>query len=228
NPSAGPPDESGDEITGVSPPPQGQALKFVVTTENSELFSVLPAIDGSGQLTYTPKPNARGQATVTVTLMDDGGTADGGKDMTSPYTLLINIDKPHLWWNLINHLDVNDDTHIAPNDAVAIINYVNAFGSLNFGKVPDVGTAIGGGMADSGQPFGFVDANGDTFVAPNDALAVINAINAGQGGEGESTPVSSQQSAVRTQGGTSADELMALLAVDIAGQPIPRRREGVK
>ena len=39
--------------------------------------------------------------------------------------------------------------------------------------------------AQIGKPFGFLDVTGDDFVAADDALAVINAINAGQGGEGE-------------------------------------------
>ncbi len=217
---AGPADES------------AQVLKFIVTTDDDQLFSVSPAIDADGQLTFTPKPNARGQAIVTVALMDDAGTADGGKDMSPPYTLLINIDKPHLWLNLLNQLDVNGDTHVAPNDAVAVINYVNAFGMLNSGKVPAVGTPIGSGTADSGQPFGFVDANGDNFVAPNDALAVINGINAGQGGEGEAD--GSRGSGVGSRGSevggreSDFDQIFALLAGDMAGQPLPRRRDSVK
>jgi hypothetical protein len=82
----------------------------------------------------------------------------------------------------LNHdLDVNDDQHVAPSDALAVINYINAFGSLNAGKVPALGTTIAGKTVDSGQPFGFLDVNGDNFVAPGDALAIINAINAGQG-----------------------------------------------
>jgi hypothetical protein len=228
NISAGPADESGQlGISGGPSPPLGQNLKFIVTTEDGDLFSVPPAIDPDGQLTFTPKPNARGQAIVSVALMDDGGTADGGKDMSPPQTFIIDIDKPHLWSNVLNPLDVNGDMHVAPNDAVAVINYVNAFGALDSGKVPGAGTAIGGGTADSGQPFGFVDANGDNFVAPNDALAVINGINAGQGGEGERATAREQETGNRRQG-TDADELLALLAVDVLGQGLPRRRDGVK
>jgi hypothetical protein len=228
-------DESGEQIVpgwaaNVSTGPMdesAQAPKFIVTTEDGDRFSVPPTIDADGQLTFTPKPNARGQATVSVALMDDGGTADGGKDMSPPQTFIIDIDKPHLWSNVLNPLDVNGDMHVAPNDAVAVINYVNAFGALDSGKVPGAGTAIGGGTADSGQPFGFVDANGDNFVAPNDALAVINGINAGQGGEGEGAAAREQETGNRRQG-TDADELLALLAVDLLGQGLPRRRDSVK
>jgi hypothetical protein len=70
--SAGPADES------------GQRLTFLVESGNPGLFAVQPAIDAAtGQLTYTPAPDANGVAEVMVRLMDDGGTANGGVD-TSP------------------------------------------------------------------------------------------------------------------------------------------------
>ena len=69
--------------TGISRGPadeNGQALTFLVTTNNDSLFSVLPSVDTTtGTLTYTPAANANGSATVTV-VKDDGGTADGGVD----------------------------------------------------------------------------------------------------------------------------------------------------
>ena len=36
--------------------------------------------NATGSLTYTPAPGAQGTATITVTVKDDGGTADGGHD----------------------------------------------------------------------------------------------------------------------------------------------------
>ncbi|MFO0796528.1 MAG: tandem-95 repeat protein [Gemmataceae bacterium] len=78
--------------TGVSAGPAdeaGQSLTFLVTTNNDVLFAVLPALSATGQLTYTPAPNANGSATVTVRLRDGGGTADGGVDKTAPQTFTI-------------------------------------------------------------------------------------------------------------------------------------------
>ncbi len=70
--SAGPADEA------------GQSLAFAVTNDNNGLFAVQPSVDpASGDLTYTPADDANGTATVTVTLSDDGGTADGGVDAFS-------------------------------------------------------------------------------------------------------------------------------------------------
>jgi hypothetical protein len=67
-----------------APDEAGQALSFIVTTNNDALFSVLPAVSPAGTLTFTTAPNANGVATVTVVLKDDGGTANGGADTSSP------------------------------------------------------------------------------------------------------------------------------------------------
>jgi len=77
--SAGPPNES------------GQTLTFLVSNDQPALFSVQPAISPSGALSFTPAPNANGLAHVTVVLMDDGGTANGGVDRSAPRLLTIQI-----------------------------------------------------------------------------------------------------------------------------------------
>jgi hypothetical protein len=84
-----------------------------------------PALDATGELTFTPKPNMAGTAHVTVTLKDDAGTANGGVDTSAPQTFSITITKPHPWHNAAKALDVTGtggqpDGHIAPNDALAI------------------------------------------------------------------------------------------------------------
>src|SRR5205807_1262290 len=77
--SAGPPDES------------AQTYSFQVTTNNDALFSALPAITPSGDLTYTGAPDAFGLVTVTVKLKDTGGTANGGADTSIAQTFAINL-----------------------------------------------------------------------------------------------------------------------------------------
>ncbi len=69
----------------------GQALSFLVSNNNSSLFSVQPTIDASGRLTYTPAANASGTATVSVRLRDSGGTANGGVDTSAIQTFLITV-----------------------------------------------------------------------------------------------------------------------------------------
>ncbi|TWT31101.1 PKD domain protein [Posidoniimonas corsicana] len=71
-------------LTGFDPIEAGQnLLTTTVTNNNNSLFSMQPAIDASGKLTYTPALDAVGTATVTVTVQDDGGTANGGVDSAS-------------------------------------------------------------------------------------------------------------------------------------------------
>ena len=77
--SAGPPNESGQTVT------------FHVSNNNSSLFSAPPAISSSGTLTYTPATNANGSATVMVYLQDNGGTANGGVDVSATNTFIITV-----------------------------------------------------------------------------------------------------------------------------------------
>ena len=78
--SAGPADES------------GQTLTFNVSNDNNALFASQPAIDSSGNLTFTPATNAFGSATVTVTLSDNGGIANGGVDTSAAQTFTITVN----------------------------------------------------------------------------------------------------------------------------------------
>ena len=79
--SAGPADES------------GQVLTFNVTgNTNPGLFAAGPAIDGTtGDLSYTTVADAFGTADITIELMDDGGTADGGVDTSDGQTFNITV-----------------------------------------------------------------------------------------------------------------------------------------
>ena len=67
----------------------GQTVAFIVTTANPGLFRVLPAVDSSGTLTFTPLAGFGGSATLTVTLHDNGGTANGGSNTSAPQTFTI-------------------------------------------------------------------------------------------------------------------------------------------
>ncbi|HEX7449260.1 MAG TPA: SdrD B-like domain-containing protein, partial [Pirellulales bacterium] len=66
----------------------GQTLHFVLTPNDpsaSSLFLVQPSIDSSGNLLYSPAPFANGTANFTVTLVDNGGTANGGQNTSAPH-----------------------------------------------------------------------------------------------------------------------------------------------
>ena len=94
--SAGPPNEA------------GQTLAFAANvTAGAALFAVAPAISPAGQLTFTPAANANGNATVSVTLQDNGGTANGGVDTSAAQTLTITVTAV-------------DDAPVAVNDSATV------------------------------------------------------------------------------------------------------------
>lgn len=83
--------------TDISPGPAneaGQSVTFQVSNDNPALFSVQPGIGADGTLSFTPAAGASGLATVTVIARDDGGTADGGIDSSTPQTFVISLNTP--------------------------------------------------------------------------------------------------------------------------------------
>ncbi|MBI4628441.1 MAG: tandem-95 repeat protein [Candidatus Rokubacteria bacterium] len=79
----------------ISPGPENesdQTLSFIVTNDNNALFSAQPAVSPDGTLTFTSAFNKHGMATVTVKLMDNGGTANGGVDTSAPQAFTITVE----------------------------------------------------------------------------------------------------------------------------------------
>jgi hypothetical protein len=127
-------------------------------------------IPPDGYIVTTPY---QGYASISVVNGQSVGAVDFG----------IAPERAHPFHNLENAYNVNNDpgNNISPVDALMVINYINsrlgAEGEIAPGEYPAV--------------IGFVDVTNDGFCAPNDALAVINEINArrssaqGGGGEGD-------------------------------------------
>lgn len=73
-------------LTGISAGPEtAQTTALSVSSNNTSLFNAL-TVNGSGAtgtLSYSVKSGASGTATVTVTVKDNGGTANGGVDTYS-------------------------------------------------------------------------------------------------------------------------------------------------
>ncbi|MBA9076121.1 gliding motility-associated C-terminal domain-containing protein [Rufibacter quisquiliarum] len=71
-------------LSNATPGPETtQTLTYSVASTNSALFeelSITPGANGAAQLSYRLKAGALGEADVTVTLKDNGGTAHGGTD----------------------------------------------------------------------------------------------------------------------------------------------------
>ncbi len=127
---------------GISPGPareSGQSVSFVVSTDDPGLFDSQPALSPDGTLTYSPASNANGAASVTVTAHDDGGTANGGSDESTPHTFTISVTS------------VNDaPSFVAGGNQTAV-------SLLGAKSVPGWATAISPGPPDeSGQTVSFV------------------------------------------------------------------------
>jgi len=142
----------------------GQTFTYSVSNDNASLFTAGPSIDSSGTLTYALAANAFGTATVTVSVADSGGTANGG-DNTSPlqtFQLLVN--------------PVNDDP--TANDDGGASFTTNEDTSFNTGNVltndtdPDTGDTLSVQSIDTTGTLGTVTDNGNgTFTYdPNGAF----------------------------------------------------------
>ncbi|MDM8566484.1 Calx-beta domain-containing protein [Candidatus Halobeggiatoa sp. HSG11] len=69
-----------------------QTLSFNVSPTGDSIFTTAPAIDANGNLTYTPNGTS-GTATVSVTIKDDDGTANGGVDTSAAQTFTITVEE---------------------------------------------------------------------------------------------------------------------------------------
>ncbi len=96
----------------------------------------------------------------------------------------VNLVQGSDYWNPRNPEDVNADGYVAPNDALAVINSLNAMGSVSLASTSKVSAAAAGEAASAQTNTLLYDVNNDGFLSPIDALAVINKLNA----EGEATP----------------------------------------
>jgi len=200
----------------AGPPSEAaQLLTFIVTTNNSSLFAVPPAIDSTGRLSYQPAPNASGTAELTVKLRDGGGQLDGGNDTSPPQTFTITIAKPRPGHNVSQPVDTDGDGFVAPIDAVLVINYLNGFRAASLQVLASSSVA-------------YLDVDGDNVISPTDAVMVINVLNArpvAAAAEGEGTV--SEIGAADSAGASAAPDdltmVLELLALDVA-QSRPRKR----
>lgn len=151
--SAGPPNES------------AQMLTFVVTNSNTALFSAPPAIAPNGTLTYKPASNAFGNATVTVTLKDNGASGNGHVNTSAEQTFRITVnpanDPP---------VAVPDSANIVQGASVTIAvltNDIDVDGgplSVTAHTLPSAGTLVlAGNVFTYTAPVGFVGPTSFTY-----------------------------------------------------------------
>ena len=114
-----------------------------------------PAISPTGVLTYTPAAEQFGVATVTYTVADNGGTANGGVDSVGPQSFTITLTA------------VNDPPTLdAIPDPAAILE----------DAAPQTVTLAGistGSVGESAQPLQVTAVSGNTGVIPNPTLTWV-------------------------------------------------------
>lgn len=133
-----------------------QTLSFNVSNNNNALFSSQPSIDASGNLTYTAAANASGTATVTVSIHDTGGTANGGVDTSTSQTFTITVN--------------------AVNDAPTLTGTAQTLAYTENAAATPIDTAVVVADADSPASFnsGYLQAQITTNGAAEDQLTIIN------------------------------------------------------
>jgi len=97
--TAGPANESSQAV-----------LAYTVSgVTNAGLFSAGPSVGTDGTLTYTPAAGISGSSDFTVQVQDDGGTANGGVDLSSTQTFTITVS------------DVNDQPSFTASSPAAVL-----------------------------------------------------------------------------------------------------------
>lgn len=150
---------------------------------------------------YPLIPVAAGERMVATATDANGNTSE----FSLENELVVAVENP--WHNLVRPLDVNADRTVAPGDALAVINYLNAFGA---GAVPVAGP--------SGPDY--YDTGNDGQVSPADVLNIINAINAGLA-QGESSMASTSDTSVSQE--ATDEALLSFLLSEVAPPVKPRR-----
>ena len=98
----------------------------------------------TGTLAFTPEPNAFGTANITVTVTDDGGTANGGVNTFSQtFTVtVISVNLPPTLAPIINPATQTNNFTVAENTPASQITPVMLMGIGNGGGVPQNLTVI--------------------------------------------------------------------------------------
>jgi hypothetical protein len=167
---------------------------------------------GPNTLSFTVPPTASvGTSYARFRFSSTGGLGPNGSAVDGEVEdYQITIGGPP-WQNTASPNDVNNDAHVSPIDVLLIVNFLNTYPSVSALPNPPPFVPSGGAPIYPDNPGTgsdrFLDVSGDGFIAPNDALQIINLLNAGGGGEGEGADVPA------ATGGSTAEFVFAV------GQP---------
>jgi len=88
---------------------ENETLSFNVQADMEAMFAVQPAIDASGNLSFTPAGNANGIATITISLTDEGGMTS--ESVTFKITITSLNDVP-VAYDMATGLDTDEDQQL--------------------------------------------------------------------------------------------------------------------
>jgi LPXTG-site transpeptidase (sortase) family protein len=124
----------------TSPGPADEAAQtvqsyIVSNISNPGLFSQVPAVSISGTLTYQPTPDQYGSSTFNVQVQDDGGTANGGVDISAAQTFTITVNP------------INDQPDFSASDPPAVIEdaglqTIASWATFDPGSVNEAGQSV--------------------------------------------------------------------------------------
>ena len=149
------------QLSGISPGLGDPTSQVVTITATSNNPSVIPNPtvnytnpNSSGTLSFTPAPFATGTATISVTLMDNGGTLSGGHDTTIvSFTVTVGLVNQAPTISPINNVTVTENTTTVPLPEPAIPL-----------------TGITDGLDDSGQSLTVTASSSNPALIPNPAV----------------------------------------------------------
>ncbi|MFM7931332.1 MAG: Ig-like domain-containing protein, partial [Pirellula sp.] len=105
---AGPPAAT-DENTG----PNAQTVSFEVTTSNDAMFSVRPAVDAAGRLSFTLAKDANGSVSIVVVAVDSGPSSpppNNNRSQPSTFTLSVTPVNDPPGFNVTRNITVDEDS----------------------------------------------------------------------------------------------------------------------
>ena len=147
---------------------RGQTLTYAATQADGTPLPAWLVFDAATR-SFSGRPLVRdaGQFRVRVTATDSGSP---GLSAWDEFSLTV-TPQPFPYHNVDLPQDVDGDGGVEPQDALIVINWINAHGS---GPVPDSWSEV------TAEPFYFFDVYADNFILPIDVLAVINYLNGGK------------------------------------------------
>ncbi|MDJ0655749.1 MAG: Ig-like domain-containing protein [Xanthomonadales bacterium] len=191
-----------------SPGPTDESAQFALgytvdAVSRPELFLQFPAVDISGNLTFTVAPDANGSSTFDVRVADSGGTANGGDNLSTAETFTVTV------------LPVNDPPVFQADDPPAVAmdsgpQSVASWASFGAGASNESGQSVSFAVLDVSEPELFsvipeVDDQGNLHYTPAPGVSGLSTFSVqisddggtANGGQDTSAP---QQFAITVSG----------------------------